>query len=360
MKDTIVVYMDASIYEKEDNQDNEKYIGLGIYIIDENGNDTKICKGFKTNNTKLKKSSDAELFNLIIFQEYINNNIEYMGKKIIVYTDSEDVVKVLNDKNNQKSFGFKKNIRQKINQLNIIGAYWVKGHAKEKGNNFVDVMAYNSMRKALDNGEEFESISHNKTLGDILGSDLKRVKSNYWEITLPENVNKELYDRAFETEKNVIQKIDSDHYKEKIVLLMNDDHYLAEISLKDGVYSLNEKEYKDKNLKDLVSIIFINKSILKEMYKDDRKILIRFKDKDLEKQFNDIYQEASSIFEEVKNLGQYKKESKEKLREMQNEINGRLKTFEETSDIHFSALRLSKNNQFVIENTHSPKRKMEM
>lgn len=32
MKDTIVVYMDASIYEKEDNQDNEKYIGLGIYI----------------------------------------------------------------------------------------------------------------------------------------------------------------------------------------------------------------------------------------------------------------------------------------------------------------------------------------
>ena len=40
------------------------------------------------------------------------------------------------------------------------------------------------------------------------------------------------------------------------------------------------------------------------MYKDDRKILIRFKDKDLEKQFNDIYQEASSIFEEVKNLGQ--------------------------------------------------------
>ena len=96
------------------------------------------------------------------------------------------------------------------------------------------------------------------------------------------------------------------------------------------------------------------------MYKDDRKILIRFKDKDLEKQFNDIYQEASSIFEEVKNLGQYKKESKEKLREMQNEINGRLKTFEETSDIHFSALRLSKNNQFVIENTQSPKRKMGM
>lgn len=141
---------------------------------------------------------------------------------------------------------------------------------------------------------------------------------------------------------------------------MNNDHYLAEISLKDGVYSLNEKEYKDKNLKDLVSIIFINKSILKEMYKDDRKILIRFKDKDLEKQFNDIYQEASSIFEEVKNLGQYKKESKEKLREMQNEINRRLKTFEETSDIHFSALRLSKNNQFVIENTHSPKRKMGM
>ena len=45
---------------------------------------------------------------------------------------------------------------------------------------------------------------------------------------------------------------------------------------------------------------------------------------------------------------------------MQNEINGRLKTFEETSDIHFSALRLSKNNQFVIENTHCPKRKMGM
>lgn len=28
MKDTIVVYMDASIYEKEDNQDNEKYLSL--------------------------------------------------------------------------------------------------------------------------------------------------------------------------------------------------------------------------------------------------------------------------------------------------------------------------------------------
>lgn len=360
MKDTVVVYMDASIYEKENNLENEKYIGLGIYIIDENGNDTKICKGFKTNNTKLKKSSDAELFNLIIFQEYINNHIEYMGKKIIVYADSEDVVKVLNDKNNRKDFGFKKNIREKINSLNIIGAYWVKGHAKEKGNNFVDVMAYNSMRKALDNGEEFESISHNKTLGDILGRDLKRVKSDYWEITLPENVNKELYERAFETEKNVIQKIDSDHYKDKIVLSMNEDHYLAEIGFKDGVYSLNEKEYKDKNLKDLVSIIFNNKSILKEIYKDDRKVLIRFKDKDLEKQFHNIYQEASSIFEEIKNLGQYKKESKEKMREMNEILMKKLKDFQELSDIHFSALRLSKNSKFVIEDSEKPKRRMGM
>lgn len=355
MKDTIVVYMDASLYEKEN--ENDKYIGLGIYIIDENNNDTKICKGFKTNNNKLKKSSDAELYNLIIFQEYINNNIAYMGKKFIVYADSEDVVRILNDKKCEKDFGFKKKIRDKINNLNVIGAYWVKGHSKEKGNNFVDIMAYNSMKKAVDDQVEFESISHNKALGDIFGKGLQRVKNNYWETVLPQDVNKELYDRAFETEKNVIQKIDSDYYKEKIALQINEDNYLAEIGFNNGVYSLNDKEHKDKDFKSLISLIFTNKAILKEMYKNDKKVLIKFKDENLKEHFNNIYQEASSIFEEMRNLGQYKNESKEKFQEISQMVAKKARDFELLSDIHYGAFRISKNDAFIVEDNTLIKKK---
>lgn len=360
MKDTIVIYMDASLYEKENNIKNEKYIGLGIYMVDEYGNDTKICKGFKTNNTKLRKSSDAELYNLIILQEYINNHIEYIGKKLIVYADSEDVVKILNNKDSQKDFGLKKKIRDKINNLNVVGAYWIKGHRNEKGNNFVDIMAYNAMRKALDNDVEFESISHNKTLGDIFGGGLKRVKRKYWEIVLPKEVNKELYERAFETDKNVTSKVDSDYYKDQIALIINEDHYLAEIGFYNGIYSLNKRAYPDKSFKDLVSILFTNKSILKETYKEDKKIVIKFENENLKEQFYNIYKEASSIFEEMRSLGQYKKESKEKLHQMSEIINKKAKEFESLSDIHYGALRLSKNNAFIIDTDIKIKRRMAM
>lgn len=356
MDNLVVVYMDASLYKV--NKD-EACIGLGIYMVDKNGNDTKISKGFKSE--KIKKSNTAELCNLIGFEQYVSNNINYIGKEFIIYADSEQVVDLLNDKDNLKNFGLKKNIRKKINDLNIKGAYWVKGHAKEKGNNFVDVLAYNGMREALDNNSDFESITHNKKIDDIFINVRRAEKYYYLENISIKEFNKELYFRAFEEDKNVTKKFDSDHYQNKNNLIDKEDYYLAEIGgAEDGCYSINEKEYKNASLKNIFENLFLNNTILKEKNKESKNILIKFKDELLSEKFIQIYTDAKILFEENKEIGIYKKESKEKFKEIQKIMNEKIENFTSQSNLHLYAFRFSRNDVFIIDGNKKIKNTLKM
>lgn len=62
----------------------------------------------------------------------------------------------------------------------------------------------------------------------------------------------------------------------------------------------------------------------------------------------------------MRSLGQYKKESKEKLHKMSEIINKKAKELESLGDIHYGALRLSKNNAFIIDTDIKIKRRMAM
>lgn len=354
MKDLVVVYMDASYSQ----HDNKNFVGLGIYIIDENGMDTKICKGFQPEKNRITKASMAELYNVVVLQQYISNNIKYADKKLIVYADCEDVVKLLNDKECQKNFGFKNKIRKQIASLNIENAYWVKGHAREKGNNFVDIMAYNAMKKALDNGEDFESITHNKTLEDIF-TDVKRIGNPYLATVPAHEINKVLYERAFLEKENFVNKIDSSYYKNKIVLIDSQEHHLAEIDITDkGEYILNNKNYGNKSFKNIIDLVFVNIGILKEMGGERKNVLIKFKDNNLHEEIMPILDEAYNLFEEMKQLGVYKKESKELFVEKQQELGDVINIFQNKSEKHASILRIVKNTGVIVEKNTANKIKM--
>ena len=125
----VTVYSDGS-YQ---NINNNHYIGMSLFIIHPDFSDIKIAKAKKVLQPNIYNASYAETQALIIFLDYINNEENfYLNKEIYLYSDSEKVVKILNDKIKYLSC-LKKKYMNILNKFNI-KAFWIKGHLKEKGN----------------------------------------------------------------------------------------------------------------------------------------------------------------------------------------------------------------------------------
>lgn len=353
MKDMVVVYMDASLYLGKDSEiagwdKNQNCVGLGIYLIDENYNDVKIAKGFKT--SKINKADVAELANINLFAQFLENNINYKNKKFIIYSDSESVVRFF-DKNIPQihHVGQKKRVKI-LESMDVVGAYWVKGHKKERGNNLADVLSYNSMLTCREKGVDFESITKNTQLKNIFEV-VKRDNRGYWSIVDPAEINKETYLRAFEEDKNFKTKVESDYYRDKLTVIDNGTHYTAEIKGNESDYTINDKDKEHASFYGVVKNLFVSLSILKEMYGADpqKKIIIKIEDPNLSEKVNVVYKEARELFLVMRDLGKYKEISKEKFIEMREKVMSGVNDFISQSDIHSGLFKLAKNNAFEIE-----------
>jgi len=353
MKDLVVVYMDASLYLGKDSEivgwdKKQNCVGLGIYLIDGSYNDVKIAKGFKTN--KINKADVAELANINLFAQFIENNISYQNKKFIIYADSESVVRFF-DKTipHIHHVGEKKRVKI-LESMDVVGAYWVKGHKKERGNNLVDVLSYNSMLTCREKGDDFESITNNTRIKDIFDV-VKRDNNGYWSTVEPIVINEETYLRAFEEDKNFKTKVESDYYRDKLTVIDNGTHYTAEIKGRESDYIINDKNKEHASFYGVVKNLFVSLSILKEMHgaNTEKKIVIKIEDPELLEKVNVIYKEAHEIFMVMKDLGKYKEISKDKFIEMSEKVMSGVNDFISQSDIHRGLFKLAKNNVFEIE-----------
>lgn len=353
MKDLIVVYMDASLYLGRDSEiagwdKKQNCVGLGIYLIDEDYNDVKIAKGFKT--SKINKADIAELSNINLFAQFVENNINYQNKKFIIYADSESVVRFF-DKNIPQIHHVSQKKRIKILEaIDVVGAYWVKGHKKERGNNLVDILSYNSMLTCREKGVDFESITKNTKIKDIFDV-VKRDNRGYWSIVEPMVINEETYLRVFEEDKNFKNKVESDYYRDKLTVIDNGTHYIAEIKGNESDYTINDKDKEHASFYGVIKNLFVSLSILKEMQEIDaqKKIIIKIEDPELSGKVNVIYKEAHELFLVMKDLGKYKEISKERFTEMSGKVMNRVNNFISQSDIHRGLFKLAKNNAFQIE-----------
>ncbi|MDI6976265.1 hypothetical protein [Serratia sp. Se-RSBMAAmG] len=353
MKDLIVVYMDASLYLGRDSEiagwdKKQNCVGLGIYLIDENYNDVKIGKGFKT--SKINKADIAELANINLFAQFVENNINYQNKKFIIYADSESVVRFF-DKNIPQIHHVSQKKRMKIlENIDVVGAYWVKGHKKERGNNLADVLSYNSMLTCREKDVDFESIAKNTRIKDIFDV-VKRDNHGYWSTVEPIVINEETYLRAFEEDKNFKTKAESDYYRDKLTVIDNGTHYTAEIKGSESDYTINDKNEEHASFSGVVKNLFVSLAILKERqeFNAQKKIIIKIEDPNLCEKVNVIYKEARELFLVMRDLGKYKEISKEKFIEMSGEVMSSVNEFISQSDIHKGLFKLAKNNAFQIE-----------
>lgn len=353
MKDLVVVYMDASFYLGKNSEiagwdKNQNCVGLGIYIIDENYDDVKIAKGFKT--SKINKADVAELSNINLFAQFVENNINYQNKKFIIYADSESVVRFF-DKNIPQIHHVSQKKRAKILEaIDVVGAYWVKGHKKERGNNLADVLSYNSMLTCREKRVDFESITKNAQIKDVFDV-VKRDNRGYWSIVDPAEINKETYLRAFEENKNFTSKVESDYYRDKLTVIDNGAHYTAKIKGSESDYTINDKNEEHASFHGVIKNLFVSLSILREMQEINiqKKIVIKIEDPELSEKVNVIYKEARELFLIMKDLGKYKEISKEKFIEMSKKVMADVNDFISQSDIHKGLFKLAKNNAFEIE-----------
>lgn len=344
---TLVVYMDASLYRKEIHKKQENYIGLGIYIIDSNNNDIKIGKGFFHNG--IKNTNIAEIASLNLFMNYVKKHDYFNDKSFIIYSDCEAVIKIINGEDvNCAKLGIKKDFFSSIKDINIEAAYWIKGHQKEKGNLIVDTLAYNAMRMTLDNNDkDFETVTNNKHLVEIF-DDVKRCPSHKMLLEKNKDLNIQSYNRIYEIEKNYNSKVDSQYYKEKLTLIEKDDCYIAEIKGSHGSFSINGKDYSHYNFDQIGSLILTNYSMLREM-KLPSEIKIYIEDRDLLESINKAkieIEEVKSIKTDIlanrnKDYLEFIEKNKSYTEKEQEVIN--------KSDIHSGIFKISNNKNISID-----------
>lgn len=346
MKDNkIVVYMDASFSNAAFNTKRSYDIGLGVYMIDAEGNDLKVAKGFTSK--KITKSNRAEIAALNLFCDYVSRSTDYHDKTFVVYSDSEDVVALLNDIEGYSRHSLKPDFIERLKDLNIQEAYWVKGHAKETGNLTVDTLAYNALRMSLDNGDtEYESISVNKALPDIF-DDVKRCPKRYLLTTPNTDLNLDAYARRFKTENNVINKRDSLEYQDmekKIKLVKDGDGYAARIGYEDGVFSLNGVAYPEESLNKIIDFIISDHSRLGEL-RQNAIIKISFQNVDFVGKIEGLYHEAGLHRKKLHELS--KAGFAQKSNEMKVAIYNQ-KQFLKESELHEVASKMEKNSKLLV------------
>lgn len=350
---TVVVYMDASLYKKTVGKKNDNNIGLGVYIIDSHGNDVKLCEGFFSE--KVNTSDLAELSSLNLFMRHVDENRYYDDKQFVVYSDCESVIRLLN---NPKShvLGVKKEFKEKIADLNIEAAYWVKGHQKEIGNLIVDTLAYNGMRECLDNHDaSYKSVNINKHLVDIF-EDVKRCPSDKILQGGNNDLNKLSYNRMFNVKNNHRSKIESGHYEKRLSVIKEDDVYVAHIKGSPGSFSVNDKSVPDYDFNQIASLLLSDYSLLKELkYKGSLHIYVE--DIELSSKIKEAAVEALDLHENKKLIGIYRndKEQFELLKKehfvIENEFLGR-------NDINHGVYRLVRNTNMNISYADKLKPKM--
>lgn len=346
MKDNkIVVYMDASFSNAAFNAKRSYDIGLGVYMIDAEGNDLKIAKGFTSK--KITKSNRAEIAALNLFCDYVSRSTDYHDKTFVVYSDSEDVVALLNNIDSYSRHSLKPDFIERLKALNIQEAYWVKGHAKETGNLTVDTLAYNALRMSLDNNDiEYESISVNKSLSDIF-TDVKRCPKRYLLYTPNAELNTDAYARRFKAEHNVISKRDSLEYQDmekKIKLVKDGDSYAAKISYESGVFSLNGIAYPEKSFSKIIDFIISDHSRLGEL-RQNALIKISFQNIDFVDKIEQLYHEVGLHRKALHEL------SKAGFAQKSNEMKAAVynhKQFLKESELHEVASKMEKNSKLLV------------
>ncbi|EPP7233848.1 hypothetical protein ACTOJ1_000763 [Shigella flexneri] len=345
MKDNIiVVYMDSSFFNTDFHKKQLNNVGLGIYIIDSEGNDIKIGKGFSTK--KIINATYAEIASLNLFLTYIKNNeIKYNDKKFIIYSDCEDVINILNNKyETEKLLKLKDTFTENVKTINVEGAYWVKGHSKEKGNLIVDTLAYNALRMNKDNNEaEYESININKGLNEIF-EEVKRCPKRVILTTPNKDLNIESYGRRFKNEHNVTDKKDSTHYDKhlnSIDSIMNKDYANLTISFSENRYLINGKDYNLKDFSKVADLIIKTHSNIKHLNLGNQ-INITIDGLENNEEIKNLYSEAKLFREEIKNLL-----ANNKFDDGQNMIK-KQKEFCEMSDLHDGIFKLEKNKNLTL------------
>lgn len=345
MKDnTVVVYMDSSFFNTDFHKKKLNNVGLGVYIIDNEGNDIKIGKGFSTK--KITNATFAEIASLNLFLNYIKNNeIEYKGKSFIIYSDCEDVINILNNKyESKKLLALKDSFKDQVQSLNIQGAYWVKGHSKEKGNLIVDTLAYNSLRMNKDNNEEeYESININKGLNEIF-QEVKRCPKNSILTTPNRELNLESYKRRFKEEHNVIDKKDSTHYEKHLMsidLVMNKDYKNVTVSFEQDLYLINGKNHSLDNFLKVVDLIIKTHSNIQHLGVGD-KLNIDIACSENNKEIENLYNEARVLRKRIKDCL-----TNNKFGEV-NDIMKAQKDFCAKSPLHEGIFKLEKNKNLIL------------
>lgn len=357
MKDnTVVVYMDSSFFNTDFHKKKLNNVGLGVYIIDNEGNDIKIGKGFSTK--KITNATFAEIASLNLFLNYIKNNeVEYKGKSFIIYSDCEDVINILNNKyESKKLLTLKDSFKDQVQSLNIQGAYWVKGHSKEKGNLIVDTLAYNSLRMNKDNNEEeYESISVNKRLDEIF-QEVKRCPKNTILTTPNRDLNLESYERRFKDEHNVTDKKYSTHYEKhlnSINEIMNKDYENITVSLEHNTYLINGKNHNLTSFSKVADLIVKTHSNLKHLGLAE-KININIEFLNNNEEIQKLYDEAGLFRKKIKDCL-----TNNKFSEVDNIVKEQ-KDFSNISPLHEGVFKLEKNKNIIlsfINNTHQYKMK---
>lgn len=345
MKDNIiVVYMDSSFFNTDFHKKQLNNVGLGIYIIDSEGNDIKIGKGFSTK--KIINATYAEIASLNLFLTYIKNNeIKYNDKKFIIYSDCEDVINILNNKyETEKLLKLKDTFTENVKTINVEGAYWVKGHSKEKGNLIVDTLAYNALRMNKDNNEaEYESININKGLNEIF-EEVKRCPKRVILTTSNKELNFESYERRFKSEHNVTDKKDSTHYEKhlnSIDSVMNKDYANLTISFSENRYLINGTDHNLTDFSKVADLIIKTHSTMKHLNLGDQ-INITIDGLENNEEIKNLYSEARVFREEIKNLL-----ANNKFDDSQNMIK-KQKEFCEMSELHDGIFKLEKNKNLTL------------
>lgn len=355
MKDNIiVVYMDSSFFNTDFHKKQLNNVGLGIYMIDSEGNDIKIGKGFSTK--KITNATFAEIASLNLFLTHIKNNeIKYNDKKFIIYSDCEDVINILNNKyETEKLLKLKDSFIENIKAINVEGAYWVKGHSKEKGNLIVDTLAYNALRMNKDNNEaDYESININKGLNEIF-EEVKRCPKRVILTTPNKDLNLESYERRFKEEHNIIDKKDSTHYDKhlnSIDSVMNKDYKNVVISFNEGLYLINGKNHNLTDFSKVADLIIKTHSNIKHLNLGER-LNINIESLENDEEIKKIYLEAGSFRKDIKDFLTNNKFNKI------DQIMKKQKEFCSISPLHDGIFKLEKNKNLTFNFNSKPQIKI--
>lgn len=287
----VTVYSDGS-YQ---NINNGYYIGMSLFIIHPDFSDIKIAKAKKVLQPNIHNSSYAEMQALIIFLDYINNEENfYLNKEIYLYSDSEKVVKILNDKIKYLSC-LKKKYMNILNKFNI-KAFWIKGHLKEKGNFIADSLAYNIIHTLDANIEHNEIIYKNKSLSEIFSPVLRT--SQYY--SLPPNYfdfNKIVHQRYMDIDNNNIHKSQSSYFQNKIFLSKKEENTWEAIvdgNIKDDIFSIISENENIISNNDFLSLIDVVKNI-----HDNVNLICEMRKEKTDKTYINIYFNDIEAIEEI-------------------------------------------------------------